>query len=158
MSTCKHSSWLKLRRKGAYVVLEASDRPQRLMKEIDSVDEPLSTVLLLGSQTKDLLRTTLCVNRGIPETRARHSECQLYFARLPGENRVLVFDGGLPNHNRLPVSCKPQTCHEVATEIMVGVVPRAIDAVNEMYSRIVVPLVDVICIFVADSGGMGNTL
>lgn len=158
MSICKHYTWLKLRRKGTQVVLEASDRPQRLMKEIGSVDEPLGTVLLLGSQTKDLLRTTLCVNRGIPETRAGHSECQLYFSRLHEENRVLVFDGGLPNHNRLPVSCKPHTCHEVATGTMVGVVPRAVDAVNEMYSRIVVPLVDVICIFVADSGGMCNTL
>jgi len=140
------------------VVLEASDRPQRLMKEIDNVDDPLGTVLLIGSETKDLMRKTLFANRGIPETRARHSECHSYFSRLPDENPVLVFDGGLPNHNRLPVSCKPHSCHEVATEIMVGVVPRAIDAVNEMYSRIVVPLVNVVCIFVADNGGMGNTL
>lgn len=158
MNTCKHSTWLKLRGNGSQVALEASDLPQRLIPEMDNADDPIASALLIGSRTKNLFITALGVNRRTSKIRAGHGECHIHHTRILGRDPFLLVEGGIPTHNKLPVPCKTHTCHEITTNVMVEVAPKAIDAANDIYSRIVFPLVDVVCVFVADIGGISKAL
>ncbi|ODA75779.1 hypothetical protein RJ55_08725 [Drechmeria coniospora] len=156
MSLCKHSVWLRVLKKGAQVVLEESDRLQRLLTDIDNVDDPIGTILLIGNQTKCRIGAALGLDYGALKGRPHHSECHLHVTRLQDKRPILLIDGDISTHNRLPRSCTPHTCHETMVKpIFEGTsTVKSMDTANEIYSRVIMPLADVVCMFVADIGGI----
>lgn len=68
---------------------------------------------------------------------------------------IIVADGDLPSHNRLPSAKESQGCHETswtALETTSRSRP-ATEMTQDIYHRLLFPHADVICLFVTDLGG-----
>ncbi|KFA78790.1 hypothetical protein S40288_11442, partial [Stachybotrys chartarum IBT 40288] len=113
---------------------------------------------MLGNQTKNLTVSQL----GLASTRSmahKHGESHLHISYLrPGEP-AFIADGDIPQYRRLPRSAEPRKCHEITTtrfledQTVVG----AVEFADDIYHRMLSPLIDVVCIFVADIGGVNAT-
>ena len=161
MISCKHTQWLGLRRKGHQVTLDVSDRPLRLLHAVESVDAPVGFLTLIGNQTKSVVLSQLGVRCNEP-LRRRHGEFHLHIAPNNANKSLIIADGDLPTHSRLPRVSKPHGCHEVKERPFVNemddTVESTITLADTVHHRILLPFVDVQCLFVADIGGVDVTV
>lgn len=162
MSLCKHTGWLRLRRKGPEAILEISDRPLRLLREIQDPTTSVGIVLLIGGSDKSYALTELAVGPGHSESRRSHGEIHLLLSSFRDDagRQVIIADGDVPTHNRLPTTCKPPNCHEIIEEPFSELKPRGkiVEVADDIYHRVLFPHVDVVCLFVADIGGIEHAL
>ncbi|PTB40407.1 hypothetical protein M441DRAFT_70208 [Trichoderma asperellum CBS 433.97] len=158
INNCNHTRWLRLWRKGKHIMLEASDRPRRLLKDFRNVDEPAGVVVLLGNQTKSI--ANFKPGNSQLDRKKSNGEYHLYASYLHDARPMIICDGDMPGHNRLPRSCKLQSCHQVEDRIFMEETDSAktVEASDNIYHRLISPFSDVICIFVEDVGGIDSTL
>ena len=161
MTSCKHTQWLSLRRKAHQVTLDVSDRPSRLLHALESVDAPVGFLTLIGNQTKSVVLSQFGVRCDGP-LRRRHGEFHLHIATNHLNKPLIIADGDLPTHSRLPRVSKPHRCHEVSERPFINetddTVESAISLADTVYNRTLLPFVDVQCLFVADIGGVDVTV
>lgn len=163
MTSCKHTDWLRLWKKSDNVGLEITDRPRRLLEDMRNPDQVSPFLLvLLGNQSKRLALTKLRIGNARLCSRRGHGETHLFISSARGyeEKPIIVADGDIPVHNRLPSSCRNPSCHEILTRTL----PRelsdkgAVEAADEVFHRSLMTLADVICIFCEDVGGMESSI
>ncbi|EHK19887.1 uncharacterized protein TRIVIDRAFT_123114, partial [Trichoderma virens Gv29-8] len=157
-NNCNHTRWLRLWRKGKHIMLETSDRPRQLLKDFRDVNDPTGVVVLLGNQTKTLANFKPR-NSHIGRQKA-NGEYHLYTSYLRNKKPIIISDGNILSHNRLPRSCKLQSCHEVVDRVFMEEESsmRTAEASDSVYHRLISPFADVVCIFVEDVGGIDNTI
>lgn len=158
MASCNHTRWLRLRKNKYDVMLEASDRPMRLLDDLARPEEPAGLVLLLGSHHKAQLLRRLGDGPAPTKSRRSHGEIHLTVSSLDDGNQwpVIVADGDLPSHNRLPIARTPHRCHEAIEQRVPELQPGAgvAPVADDMCHRLLLPFVDVVCLFVPDIGGV----
>lgn len=137
-------------------MLETSDIPQRLLQDFRDVDEPAGVVVLLGNQTKSV--ANFKPGNSQIDRQKSNGEYHLYASYIHNSRPVIICDGDIPGHNRLPRSCKPQSCHEVKNRVFMEETVSVAKASNGIYQKLISPFADVICIFVEDVGGIDSTL
>ncbi|KAL7940049.1 acyl transferase/acyl hydrolase/lysophospholipase [Trichoderma barbatum] len=157
-NNCNHTRWLRLWRKGKQIMLDASDRPRQLLKEFRNINDPTGVVVLLGNQTKTLANFKP-QNSHIGRQKT-NGEYHLYASYLQNKKPIIITDGDILSHNRLPRSCKPQSCHEEVNRAFMEEESsiKTIKASDDVYHRFIAPFADVVCIFVEDVGGIDNTI
>ncbi|KAH7303139.1 acyl transferase/acyl hydrolase/lysophospholipase [Stachybotrys elegans] len=134
MSKCKHTRWLRLSRNNQDLDLEVSDRPQRLLDNLKAPDTQYpSLIAVVGNQSKLRWLNHVGINVAGPRGVRGHGEIQ---------SCVVIFDGDVPSHNRFARPCRPQTCHEASVQA------------DDLYRRLLLPFLDVICFFATDLGGV----
>ncbi|KJZ68128.1 hypothetical protein HIM_12483 [Hirsutella minnesotensis 3608] len=163
MSNCKHTDWLRLWRSGGATNLEITERPRCLLKDVSKPDHVRPSLLvLLGNRSKQIAATRL----GIADARrckARsHGEMHLFVASARGrtDKPVIVSDGDVPLHNRLPFCPRSSRCHERRTRALAEGFGgrRAVDLADAIIHRTMLPLADVVCLFAQDIGGIDVAL
>lgn len=137
-------------------MLETSDIPQRLLKDFRDVDEPAGVVVLLGNQTKSV--ANFKPGNSQLDRQKSNGEYHLYASYIHNARPVIICDGDIPGHNRLPRSCKLQSCHEVKDRAFMEETVSVVEASDNVYHKLISPFADVICIFVEDVGGIDSTL
>ncbi|KAI9146754.1 Vegetative incompatibility protein [Paramyrothecium foliicola] len=122
---------------------------------------PVGFLSLIGNQTKSVVLSQLGV-RCEGSLRRRHGELHLHLALNPLNKPLIIADGDLPAHSRLPRVSKPYRCHEVSERRFMNetddTVESAINLADTVHHRILLPFVDVQCLFVADIGGVDTTV
>ena len=163
MTICGHTGWLSIRRCGDDHYLETSDRPHRLLRGVQHAELGIPGLLvLIGNQKKQLALTRLRIGDARLCKRRSHGEIHLFLSTLKSSRgaSIIIADGDLPRHNRLPTTLRSSQCHELGREKFSPV--RSANAVEDLgdrvYHRSVFPLADTICIFVDDVGGIHNAL
>ncbi|KAH6986814.1 hypothetical protein EDB80DRAFT_590113, partial [Ilyonectria destructans] len=73
---------------------------------------------------------------------------------------VIIADGDVPTYNRLSIIYKPLSYYEIIKELFSEIKPRGkiIEVADNIYYRVLAPYVDVVCLFVADIGGIKHAL
>ncbi|KAH7303728.1 acyl transferase/acyl hydrolase/lysophospholipase [Stachybotrys elegans] len=158
MSKCKHTRWLRLSRNNQDLDLEVSDRPQRLLDNLKAPDTQYpSLIAVVGNQSKLRWLNHVGINVAGPRGVRGHGEIHIH--AVPSSARknhpVVIFDGDVPSHNRFARPCRPQTCHEASVQVF----PRSThgnvkEKADDLYRRLLLPFLDVICFFAADLGGL----
>lgn len=159
MTSCKHNGWLRLWKKEEVVALEKSDRPLRLLRELDDPDEPVGCVVFVGNETKSRTLVSLGVKAASSKAQQHQGEYHLHTSQFHS-TPVIIGDVNTLHHNRLPRSRKHQPCHE-AVDVQVvhnDPVAKAVDVADELFYRVFSTLADVVCLFVNDLGGIDRTL
>lgn len=155
---CNHTRWLRLWKKDRNIILEASDRPRRLLKDFRDIDVPAGVVILLGNQTKAVTDFKLRSTR--IDGPKSHGEYHLYASYLHQSRPIIICDGDVPSHNRLPISCRLHSCHEAVDRVFMEeestITP--VEASSYIYQRLISPFADVICLFVEDVGGINSAI
>lgn len=157
--SCKHSSWLKFSQPNGEVVVEASDRPRRLLEQHKEFSEKrCGLLLLIGSERK----TEAIAQLNASMERTQESRCRLAVDlsfRLPmtkQEAPIMIAGSSVSPRKQLrDFQTSPATCHESTTCSLTG--PQdytAQESINHFYHRIMFPFVDTVCLFVNDLGGM----
>ncbi|KAJ0129100.1 putative AC9 transposase [Fusarium oxysporum f. sp. albedinis] len=138
MSRCRHTCWLKPWNLGIETGLEVTDRPQRLLKEFENPDaESAGLLVLIGNQSK-----------------------QAAFKKLKNRRkRIVIADTDASGSQaKLPL-LSASACHavKVYTDTKQQVPEDGLDHEN-LLRRTLLPSADVVCIFVDDLGGFGESL
>ncbi|KAK1506523.1 uncharacterized protein CCOS01_16575 [Colletotrichum costaricense] len=118
-------------------------------------------IILIGNGTKRLAMQHLGVEITRPNTIRGHGEVHLSIspATQTGERPLLIADSDVPPHNRLGRPRKSPLCHEITARP----IPQPSDdaaaskvehAADRIYSRLLVPFADVVCVFANDLGGL----
>lgn len=96
------------------MILEASDRPMRLLDDLTRPEDPFGLLLLLVNHHKALMLRQLSGKPVPAQSRRRHGEIHLTVSSLADgmQRPVIVADGSLPSRNRLPTVPSPGQCHE----------------------------------------------
>lgn len=164
MDLCKHTGWLRLSTRERGHVLEVSDRAQRLLDSLPSPERQFpSMIILIGNGTKRLTMQHLGVEITRPNTIRGHGEVHLSIspATQTGERPLLIADSDVPPHSRLGRPRKSPLCHEITARP----IPQPSDdaaaskvehAADRIYSRLLVPFADVVCVFANDLGGLNS--
>lgn len=157
-NTCNHTRWLRLWKKDRNIILEASDRPRRLLKDFGDIDAPAGVVILLGNQTKAV--TDFKSRNTRIDGPKSHGEYHLYASYLHPTKPIIICDGDVPSHNRLPVSCRLYSCHEAVDRVFMEEesTMTTVEASSYIYQRLISPFADVICLFVEDVGGINSAI
>jgi len=163
MKRCDHSQWLTLCSQGIETALHESDRLQTLVDQIPNPDSQYpSLCVLIGSTAK-----SVALHELVPFTRAarvknrrRHGDVHLYLeaSTVFHERPVLFAEGDLLFRGSRNKTFSVEKCHETVRrtlsrlrEGVPGVQPDTI--ADNLYSRLLCPFADVICIFAADFAG-----
>ncbi|KAI5465163.1 hypothetical protein BGZ63DRAFT_350184 [Mariannaea sp. PMI_226] len=158
MASCNHTRWIRLRKNKSEVIVEASDRPMRLLNDLAHPEEPVGFVLLLGNRHKAAALRRLGVDLPPTKCRRSHGEIHLTVCSLSNDAQrpVIVADGDLPSHNRLPIIRDPRQCHETIEQRASMLQPgdRVAPIADDVYHRLLFPFLDVVCLFVSDIGGV----
>jgi hypothetical protein len=159
MSLCRHTGWLRLWHDAGQTTLEASDRPRRLLQNIARADDPVAFALLIGNKTKGLLLSELCAGLRLPNGLRHHGEVHLHLSQASTTQPVVVAESDIPAHNRLPRSSRSHRCHETSSAPFSNGPPHSsVEAADDVHHRLLLPLVDIVCLFVADIGGIDNAI
>ncbi|KFA53721.1 hypothetical protein S40293_09644 [Stachybotrys chartarum IBT 40293] len=155
---CKHTHWLRVSRKDQAFALEVSDRAQKLLDSLPKPDKQSpSLILLVGNQSKLRLLQKLGISATGPRGNRGHGE--VHMSVVPSTARsnspILIADGDVPVHNRLGGPWKTPPCHEISVRPFDAslVQRKAVGAADHVYHRVVLPFVDVVCLFATDLGG-----
>lgn len=163
MALCKHTEWLRLWSKGDRIGLEVTDRPHRLLEDIRDPDglSPCFLVLI-GNQSKRLALTRLRIGNARLCNKRGHGDVHLFVSSARGykDKPVIIADGDIPVHNRLPTSCRAPRCHETVGENFPSenIAKRAVEVADDVFHRSLFPFADVICIFAQDIGGVESSV
>jgi hypothetical protein len=129
----------------------------RLLDDLACPEDPSGLLLLLGNHHKALTLHQLSAEPAPANSRRSHGEIHLTVSSLAeGMQRpVIVADGDLPSHNRLPTVPGSRQCHEAIEQRVSNLQPgEAIaPAADDVYHSLLFPFADVVCIFVPDVGG-----
>lgn len=139
-------------------MLEASDRPRQLLKDFRNVDDSTGVVVLLGNQTKTI--ANFKPRNSHIDRRKSNGEYHLYVSYLRNGKPIIIGDGDIPSHNRLPRLCNVQSCHETVDRVLIEEESsvKTVEASDIVYHRLISPFADVVCIFVEDVGGIDSTI
>jgi len=163
MKRCDHSQWLTLFSQGIETALHESDRLQTLVDQIPSPDsQHPSLSVLIGSTAK-----SVALHELVPSTKAakvksrrRHGDVHLYLAAstIFHDRPVLFAEGDLPFRGSRNKTFPAEKCHETVKRTLFRLredVPgnQQDSIANNLYSRLLCPFADVICIFAADFAG-----
>lgn len=163
MTICRHTNWVRLWKNAGGTGIEVTDRPHRLLKELREADKQYpSFLVLIGGDTKRRVLTKLRL--GSSRLRSKESHGDIHLSLSSGQNfrsmPVILADGDIPAHSRLPTTCRHPQCHEVTHKLfgqdVVGA--KASELADRVFHRSIFPFADVICMFVPDIGGIENAL
>lgn len=159
MNFCRHTEWIRLWNNGE-TELEVSDRPSRLLEELPDDTKPAGFITLLGNQVKSLLLADLCPQLKTITTTRQNGEIHLHVSNVRPTTPVIIGDGSIPNHNRLPTAPRSYQCHETVHKVLSPDqrLRRASELTDEAYQKLLFPFADVICLFVADIGGTDSAV
>jgi hypothetical protein len=161
MSCCRHTCWLKPWSLGIETGLEVTDRPQRLLKEFENPDaESAGLLVLIGNQSKQAAFKKLSFQTGRIRARAG-GEVHLLVSSLKENRRkriVIADTDASGSQAKLPL-LSASACHavKVYTDTQQQVPEDGLDYEN-LLRRTLLPSADVVCIFVDDLGGFGESL
>ncbi|EWZ29069.1 hypothetical protein FOZG_17182 [Fusarium oxysporum Fo47] len=161
MSRCRHTCWLKPWSLGIETGLEVTDRPQRLLKEFENPDaESAGLLVLIGNQSKQAAFKKLSFQTGRIRARAG-GEVHLLVSSLKENRRkrvVIADTDASGSQSKLPL-LSASACHavEVYTDTKQQVPEDGLNYEN-LLRRTLLPSADVVCIFVNDLGGFGESL
>ncbi|KAH7186367.1 hypothetical protein DER44DRAFT_816943 [Fusarium oxysporum] len=161
MSRCRHTCWLKPWSLGIETGLEVTDRPQRLLKEFENPDaESAGLLVLIGNQSKQAAFKKLSFQTGRIRARAG-GEVHLLVSSLKENRRkriVIADTDASGSQAKLPL-LSASACHavKVYTDTKQQVPEDGLDYEN-LLRRTLLPSADVVCIFVDDLGGFGESL
>ncbi|KAH7184234.1 acyl transferase/acyl hydrolase/lysophospholipase [Fusarium oxysporum] len=161
MSRCRHTCWLKPWSLGIEKGLEVTDRPQRLLKEFENPDaESAGLLVLIGNQSKQAAFKKLSFQTGRIRARAG-GEVHLLVSSLKENRRkriVIADTDASGSQAKLPL-LSASACHavKVYTDTKQQVPEDGLDYEN-LLRRTLLPSADVVCIFVDDLGGFGESL
>ncbi|KAH7142375.1 acyl transferase/acyl hydrolase/lysophospholipase, partial [Fusarium sp. MPI-SDFR-AT-0072] len=161
MSRCRHTCWLKPWSLGIETGLEVTDRPQRLLKEFQNPDaESAGLLVLIGNQSKQAAFKKLSFQTGRIRARAG-GEVHLLVSSLKENRRkrIVIADTEVSGSQpKLPL-LSTSACHAVRvyTDTKQQVPEDGLDYEN-LLRRTLLPSADVVCIFVDDLGGFGESL
>ncbi|EXM16065.1 hypothetical protein FOTG_15595 [Fusarium oxysporum f. sp. vasinfectum 25433] len=161
MSPCRHTCWLKPWSLGIESGLEVTDRPQRLLKEFENPDaESAGLLVLIGNQSKQAAFKKLSFQTGRIRARAG-GEVHLLVSSLKENRRkriVIADTDASGSQSKLPL-LSASACHavKVYTDTKQQVPEDGLDYEN-LLRRTLLPSADVVCIFVDDLGGFGESL
>ncbi|KAH7184416.1 acyl transferase/acyl hydrolase/lysophospholipase [Fusarium oxysporum] len=161
MSRCRHTCWLKPWSLGIEKGLEVTDRPQRLLKEFENPDaESAGLLVLIGNKSKQAAFKKLSFQTGRIRARAG-GEVHLLVSSLKENRRkriVIADTDASGSQAKLPL-LSASACHavKVYTDTKQQVPEDGLDYEN-LLRRTLLPSADVVCIFVDDLGGFGESL
>ncbi|WKT54352.1 hypothetical protein QSH57_004936 [Fusarium oxysporum f. sp. vasinfectum] len=161
MSRCRHTCWLKPWSLGIETGLEVTDRPQRLLKEFENPDaESAGLLVLIGNQSKQAAFKKLSFQTGRIRARAR-GEVHLLVSSLKENRRkriVIADTDASGSQAKLPL-LSASACHavKVYADTQQQVPEDGLDY-EKLLRRTLLPSADVVCIFVDDLGGFGESL
>ena len=137
-------------------MLDTSDRPSRVLDDVGTPEEPAGLAMLIGNQTKLRLLSTMRPGLPVPKSARHHGEIHLHVSNARATEPLVLGDGDIPAHGRLPTSSTTHRCHESPCHRLsddASYAPKAAQAADLIYQQVVFPLADVVCLFVADLGG-----
>lgn len=161
MSLCRHTCWLKPWSLGIETGIEVTDRPQRLLKEFENPDaESAGLLVLIGNQSKQAAFKKLSFQTGRIRARAG-GEVHLLVSSLKENRRkrIVIADADASGPQpKLPL-LSASACHAVKiyTDTKQQVPEDALDY-EKLLRKTLLPSADVVCIFVDDLGGFGESL
>jgi hypothetical protein len=161
MSLCRHTCWLKPWSLGIETGVEVTDRPQRLLKEFENPDaESAGLLVLIGNQSKQAAFKKLSFQTGRIRARAG-GEVHLLVSSLKENRRkrIVIADTDASGpQSKLPL-LSASACHAVKiyTDTKQQVPEDALDY-EKLLRKTLLPSADVVCIFVDDLGGFGESL
>lgn len=112
--------------------------------------------MLIGNQTKLRLLSTMRPGLSGPKSARHHGEIHLRASNARATKPIVLTEGNIPAHGRLPTSSSSYRCHETTGHRLsddASYSPKAVQAADVIYQRVVFPLADVVCLFVADIRG-----
>lgn len=159
MGSCKHTDWIRLWKNGERTGLDITDKPRRLLDDIEQVDNRTpSFLVLLGNHSKRVALTRLRIGNARLCSRRGNGDYHLFLSSAKDykDKPLLIADGDIPSHHRLPTASRTSRCHEVAalegaSDVILGNVKDKADA---LLHRSLVPFADVIILFTQDVGGL----
>ncbi|PWI65014.1 hypothetical protein PCL_08373 [Purpureocillium lilacinum] len=159
MSSCKHTDWLRLWQNGSRAGLEITDRPRRLLGDIKNADNQApSFLVLIGNRSKQVAMTRLRIGNARLCSRRGHADFHLFLssAREFKDKPLVIADGDIPLHHRLPIACRTPRCHEItASELAPAAIRGDVaDMADNVLHRSLLPIADVVLLFTQDLGGV----
>jgi hypothetical protein len=158
MSNCKHTRWLRLSVSSRNVCLEISDRPKRLLDNLpDGDSQAPTTIVLVGNRSKQQLLQSMGV---ITSGKRSHGEFHMSHvpSKSPAKRPMVLIDGDILSTNRLAKSKEQQVCHEIqAYNLPNSTIENVKDQVHHVYSRCLLPMANILCMFSSDLGGLQQT-
>lgn len=163
MSSCKHTDWLRLWQNGSRAGLEITDRPRRLLGDIrDAENQAPSFLVLIGNRSKQLALTRLRIGNARLCSRRGHGDFHLFLssAREFKDRTLVIADGDIPFHHRLPIACRVPRCHEISgSELAPATIQRDVaDMADNVLHRSLLPFADVVLLFTQDVGGIESSM
>ncbi|EJT68966.1 hypothetical protein GGTG_13472 [Gaeumannomyces tritici R3-111a-1] len=169
MTSCKHTSWVRLSKKKHLFTkntfdyqVQISDRGEVLLESLPHADtEYVSFILFIGNEGKSRALTNIGIDRLKYNNRA-HGEAHLFLA--PDKEvgfPLLIADMNMPLHNRISRPGRDQKCHESSTHSITDrsiVLENPLEVADTIYQRMLVPFADIVCFFVNDLGGCDRIL
>ena len=161
MHSCAHTRWLRLIKGESHFVLESLDRLDRLTAHSEH-GKPFSLVTTFSNQVKSSVLTDLGLGTGHLPGANGHGVVHLLPSPLTDRagRSVVIADGDMPTHNRLPTVRQAQSCHETTwTELQpFSENVKARSVALELYHRCLLPHVDAVYLCIADLGGTETVL
>ncbi|KAH7016325.1 uncharacterized protein B0I36DRAFT_254112 [Microdochium trichocladiopsis] len=158
MPSCGHTRWLCLATQNQETCLEVSDRIRTLLDDLPNPDRQYPSVLtLIGNQSKARFLQKLSIN--VNGIRAHRFRGELHVALAPnsvsGNHPMLVIDVDLPSKAALPRSQRQQRCHEIIhRQFLQSSKNEELQSEEHIFTRLVIPHTDVLCLFAGDIGGV----
>ncbi|KAG9249569.1 acyl transferase/acyl hydrolase/lysophospholipase [Emericellopsis atlantica] len=162
MRPCKHTKWLSVWKDGANIGLEVSNRPRRMLEGVASVDSASGGVLFMvgNAGKRHALKSLEQPYRQRSTLQGEEVHLRTFDLRYPSGGPVVVVDAEVPSDFRPLPPRGSERCHKVRSHrLETGPGLDGIGrSLRDIQRRVILPLADVVCIFVDDLGGMRRSL
>jgi hypothetical protein len=158
MKYCEHTHWLNISHQGCNTYLALSDRLQNITKHIPNPDvQKPSLFLLIGNATKSVsLKEVFGLKARHIKPKRGLGDIHLHIAPFSVfHDRPLIVADSDAVSNNLSKKIATAKCHEITYRL----IQRSSDSlnfdhhVNGIYGQLLLPFVDVLCLFADDLGG-----
>ena len=151
--SCKHKTWLRISRNSKLEIqVQVTDQFSRLLGQSRGKTVAPGVALLLGGKLKD----EALENLGVTAKSALKGELHLHSVGDLASAGVIIAEGAALQHCRNLAPWRSQQCHEVHDTILTHET-RMEKGIDRVYNHLVLPFVDIVCIFVDDLGGLRAT-
>lgn len=162
MCTCKHTTWLIAYKAGADFGLEVTDRPKRLADDFSGWNqENASFLMVVGNRSKQLALSQLGVQKRVAMMKGR-GDVHLYASSRQkcAPTPFIIADTDVPSDVKLHTSEGDRSCHQTSAYLFQddSAFGTALVLHHAVLHRCLLPFVDVVCLFVADLGGIEASL
>ncbi|KAI8710386.1 PNPLA domain-containing protein [Fusarium sp. LHS14.1] len=162
MGTCKHTTWLRACKSGADFGLEVTDRPKRLADDFSGwSQENASFLMVIGNRSKQLALSQLGVQKRVAMMKGR-GDVRLYASSRQkcAPTPFIIADTDVPSDMKLHASEGDRSCHQTSAYLFQDdpAFGTALALHHAVLHRCLLPFVDVVCVFVADLGGIEASL